>query len=442
MALDDTHRVELTSWVQSAQTPGGDFPIQNLPFGVFKRAGRADPPCVGVAIGDQILDVGACLSENLLRGRAADAAERCRASALNALMEMGPESITALRRTLSELLRADSPAYRQDPAIARRILVPMYEAELRVPATIGDYTDFYASIDHAQNVGAIFRPDNPLLPNYKYVPIGYHGRASSIVVSGTHVRRPAGQLRNDPEQAPAFAPTQRLDYEVEIGVFVGTGNSLGVPVPIFDADRHIFGLGLVNDWSARDIQSWEYQPLGPFLGKSFATTLSPWVVTLQALEPYRSPAYARADGDPAPLPYLHWDADQRRGGFEITLEVYLRTSAMRQRSQDPVRVSRGSFTNMYWTIAQLLTHHTSNGCNLRSGDLLASGTVSGPTADSRGCLLERTVRGREPLRLPRNETRAFLEDGDEVIMRAFCERPGYARIGFGECAGIVVPALT
>jgi fumarylacetoacetase len=442
MAVDDTHRVELTSWVQSAQTPGGDFPIQNLPFGVFKRTGRGDAPCVGVAIGDQIVDVGACLSEGLLRGRAADAAERCRTPSLNALMESGPERVSALRQALSELLRADSSAYRQDPGIARRILVPMYEAELRVPATIGDYTDFYASIDHARNVGSIFRPDNPLLPNYKYVPIGYHGRASSIVVSGTHVRRPAGQIRDDPEQAPSFMPTRRLDYEVEVGVIIGPGNALGAPVPIFEADRHIFGLCLVNDWSARDIQSWEYQPLGPFLGKNFATTLSPWVVTLQALEPYRSTAYVRPDDDPAPLPYLLWDADQRRGGFEITLDVYLRTASMRQRSQDAVRVSRGSFTNMYWTIAQLLTHHASNGCNLRPGDLLASGTVSGPTPESRGCLLERTMRGREPLRLPRGETRAFLEDGDEVILRAYCERQGTARIGFGECSGLVVPGLT
>jgi fumarylacetoacetase len=349
--------------------------------------------------------------------------------------------MSALRRELSDVLRVDSAAYRNDPSIARRILVPMYEAELRLPALIGDYTDFYASIDHARNVGSMFRPNDPLLPNYKYVPIGYHGRASSIVLTGSHVRRPTGQVRDNPEEPPTVVPSRRLDYELELGFFIGQGNALGAPIPIIDADRHVFGCCLVNDWSARDIQNWEYQPLGPFLAKSFSTTISPWVVTLEALEPFRAPAYVRPDGDPAPLEYLLWDADQRRGGFDITLEVYLRTLKMRQRSQDPVRVSRGRFTSMYWTIAQLIAHHTSNGCNLRTGDLLASGTVSGPEPESRGSLMERTWRGREPLRLPDGETRSFLEDGDEVILRGVCERPGFARIGFGDCSGMVVPAL-
>lgn len=441
MALNDTHRVELASWVESAQTPGSDFPIQNLPFGVFKRTGRHEPPRIGVAIGDQIADVAICLDEGLLSDAAISGAERCREAHLNELMALGPEAVSGLRRGLSELLRVDSPHYRRDPGIARRVLVPMYEAEMRLPVVIGDYTDFYSSIDHARNVGTMLRPNDPLLPNYKYVPIGYHGRASSVVVSDTHVRRPTGQVRDDPEQPPSVCPTRRLDYEMELGIFVGTGNALGSPTPIIDADRHIFGICLLNDWSARDIQSWEYQPLGPFLGKSFATTISPWVVTLEALEPFRAPAYVRPDGDPPPLPYLLWDADQRRGGLDITVEVYLATGTMRQRRQDPVRISRGRFTSMYWTVAQLLAHHTSNGCNLRPGDLLGSGTISGPEPESRGSLLERTWRGRDPIKLPNGESRTFLADGDEVIMRAHCERPGFARIGFGDCSGMVVPAV-
>lgn len=440
MALNETHRVDLASWVESAQTPGSDFPVQNLPFGVFHRAGRAEAARVGVAIGDQIVDVSACLDEGLLTGSAAAAAECCRAPQLNDLMASPASGVSALRHALSEILRVDSPAYRKDASIARRILVPMYEAELRLPAVIGDYTDFYASIDHARNVGSMFRPNEPLLPNYKYVPIGYHGRASSVVPSGTHVRRPTGQIHDDPDDPPIVMPTKRLDYELELGIFVGAGNALGSPVPIMDADRHIFGCCLLNDWSARDIQSWEYQPLGPFLSKSFATTISPWVVTLEALEPFRVPAYVRPDGDPPPLQYLLWDGDQRRGGLDIRLEVFLRTLMMRQRSQDAVRVSRGRFTSMYWTIAQLVAHHTSNGCNLRPGDLFGSGTISGPEPEARGSLIERTWRGREPLRLPTGETRAFLEDGDEVIMRASCERPGFARIGFGDCSGMIVPA--
>ena len=441
MALNDTHRVELASWVESAQTPGSDFPIQNLPFGLFKRTGTHDAPRVGIAIGDQIVDVTACLSEDLLGREARVAAECCQLPLMNELMALAPESVSALRRSISELLRVDSPAYRRDPGISRRVLVPMYEAELRLPAIIGNYTDFYASIDHARNVGSMFRPNDPLLPNYKYVPIGYHGRASSIVLSESQIRRPMGQIRDDPEEPPSYAPTRRLDYELELGVFVGQGNPLGSPIPIMNADRHIFGCCLLNDWSARDIQSWEYQPLGPFLAKSFATTISPWVVTLEALEPFRAEAYARPDGDPAPLPYLLWDGDQRRGGLDIRLEVYLRTATMRQRRQDPVRISRGRFTSMYWTLAQLVAHHTSNGCNLQPGDLLGSGTVSGSEPESRGSLIERTWRGRDPLRLPNGESRTFLADGDEVILRGYCERPGFARIGFGECEGMIVPAL-
>jgi fumarylacetoacetase len=308
-------------------------------------------------------------------------------------------------------------------------LVARKDAEMLLPCAIGDYTDFYASIHHATNVGSMFRPDNPLLPNYKYVPIGYHGRASSIVISGTEFHRPHGQTRDDSAELPAFGPTKRLDYEMEVGFFIGRGNDLGTPISVDDAEAHIFGLCLVNDWSARDIQAWEYQPLGPFLAKNFATTISPWIVTLDALEPFRVPAFARAEGDPAPLPYL---AQTAEGGFDITVEVWLRSETM----SEPVRLSRGSFRDMYWTVAQLVAHHASNGCNLRPGDLLASGTVSGPEKESRGSLLELAWRGSQPVSLPNGEQRRFLEDGDEVILCAYCERDDL-RIGFGECRGRV-----
>jgi fumarylacetoacetase len=309
-----------------------------------------------------------------------------------------------------------------------------------LPARVGDYTDFYASIHHATNVGSMFRPDNALLPNYKYVPIGYHGRASSLVASGSAVRRPKGQTRDDAAASPVFGPTKRLDYELEVGAFIGPGNSLGASIPLAEAEQHVAGLCLVNDWSARDIQAWEYQPLGPFLAKNFATTVSPWIVTMAALAPFRTPAATRAPDDPAPLPYLHDDANQQSGGIAITLEVLLTSSRMRANGVAPMRVSRGDFAGMYWTLAQLVTHHASNGCNLQPGDLLASGTVSGSTPESRGCLLERTWRGTEPLSLPTGETRRFLEDDDEVILRGWCERDGFRRIGFGECRGTIASA--
>jgi fumarylacetoacetase len=304
-----------------------------------------------------------------------------------------------------------------------------------LPARIGDYTDFYASVFHATNVGKLFRPDNPLLPNYKWIPIAYHGRASSIVPSGTPVQRPHGQTKADTAAVPEFGPSQRLDYELEVGVYIGGGNRLGEPIPIGEAERHAFGLCLVNDWSARDIQAWEYQPLGPFLAKDFLTSVSPWVVTMEALTPFRAPAFVRSADDPAPLPYLASDKDRQRGGIDLTLEVYLLTRKMRDAGMAPHRLSRGSFRDMYWTLAQMITHHASNGCNLQPGDLLASGTVSGPTRDSRGCLLELAGRGSEPVALPTGEQRSFLQDGDEIVMRGFCEREGAARIGFGECQG-------
>jgi fumarylacetoacetase len=351
-------------------------------------------------------------------------------------MAMGSDAMSALRRCLSELLRYDE----QTPPPERKILIPMSEAELLLPAAIGDYTDFYASIFHATNVGKLFRPDNPLLPNYKYVPIAYHGRASSIVPSGTSIKRPKGQRKKPEESAPSFGASQLLDYELEVGFFVGVGNELGQAIAIAHAEEHIFGLCLVNDWSARDIQAWEYQPLGPFLSKSFATTVSPWVVTLEALAPFRCPAFQRAEGDPLPLPYLSSSLDASLGGIDLTVEVLLRSAQMREAGMEPFRLSRASFKQMYWTLAQMLTHQSSNGCNLRPGDLLASGTVSNAEAGSQGCLLEITQRGSKPVELPTGEVRAFLCDGDEVILRGYCEKEGYAKVGFGECRSLVLPA--
>jgi fumarylacetoacetase len=320
------------------------------------------------------------------------------------------------------------------------LLHAMEQVRMRMPAEVGDYTDFYASIDHATNVGSMFRPDNPLLPNYKHVPIGYHGRASSIVASGTPVKRPHGQTSAKPEGPPTFGPSARLDYELEVGAFIAGENAMGETVPLSQAESRLAGLVLVNDWSARDVQTWEYQPLGPFLAKNFATTISPWVVTLDALAPFRVPARPRDVTDPALLGYLEDERDRAHGGFAITLEVWVRTAKMRDAGMPAARLSHGSFTRMYWTLAQMLTHHASNGCNLRAGDLLASGTVSGPEKDARGCLLELSWRGTEPVQLPNGEQRAFLADGDEVIIRGWCEAPGAVRIGFGECRGTVLAA--
>ena len=435
LSLDSTHDPALRSWVGSANDAGVDFPIQNLPFGVFRRQ-STEPARVGVAIGDAVVDVAAVLREGLLEGAAAQAAEACDAPELNPLLSLGSVYWRALRAGLSELLRHGSPAEQ----LAGRVLVPMADIELLLPATVGDYTDFYASLFHATNVGKLFRPDNPLLPNYKWVPIGYHGRASSLVVSGTPVRRPLGQTRAPDATEPSWGASRSLDYELELGALLGPGNALGKPIPIAQAHHGVFGLCLLNDWSARDIQAWEYQPLGPFLAKSFVTSLAPWVVTLDALAPFRKPAFARPAGDPEPLPYLLNAGDQAYGGFDITLEVRLSSRIMRDAGGEAVLLSRGNFADMYWTIAQLLTHHASNGCNLRPGDLLASGTVSGPDPGSRGCLLELTSRGAEPLTLPSGETRRFLEDGDEVLLRGYCEAPGARRIGFGECSGVVMPS--
>jgi fumarylacetoacetase len=412
MKLDETHDPSLQSWVESANAPGSDFPIQNLPFGIFRRRNSSEKPRGGVAIGDQILDLAALGVKT--------------GPALNGLAAMGRPSWRKLRRQLSKGLSVSG----RNPRFAK-YLVPVKKAELLLPLEIGDYTDFYAGIHHATNVGKILRPDNPLLPNYKWVPIGYHGRASSIVLSGTPVKRPSGQIKAPDATAPEFSRTRRLDYEAELGFVVGPGNRLGTSIPVKDALDHLFGVVLLNDWSARDVQAWEYQPLGPFLAKSFATTISPWIVTLEALAPFRCPAFARAAEDPKPLPCLWDDDDQRTGGLAIDLEMHLRTPKMKSAT----RLSRGSFRDSYWTPAQLVAHHTSNGCNLRPGDLLGSGTISGTRADSLGSLMELTQGGKTPVSLPGGESRTFLEDGDEVIERGYCERLGAARIGFGEATG-------
>jgi fumarylacetoacetase len=438
--IDATHDPSTESWVPSANQPGTDFPIQNLPYGVFRRRASSEPPHVGVAIGDFALDVTACGQEGLLDGASSPATEACVSESLNGLMALGQRHWSTLRHALHTLLRADASGAEHVRELVEKHLVPLAEAQLFVPAQIGDYTDFYASVFHAANVGSMFRPDHPLLPNYKYVPIGYHGRASTIVVSGTDVRRPAGQLHDGSLGPPKFAPTERLDYELEVGFFAGPGNPLGMPIPISEAESHIFGLCLLNDWSARDIQAWEYQPLGPFLAKSFSTSISPWVVTRDALAPFRTAALRRPADDPTPLPYLNSAEDREHGAVHLVLEVFLRSEKMRASGLGAFRLSRGDFSDMYWTMAQMLAHQTSNGCNLRPGDLLASGTVSGRSKDSRGCMLELTWRGTEPMELPTGERRQFLEDGDEVILTGSCESPGFRRIGFGECRGIVRPA--
>ena len=436
--MDETHNPDRTSWVGSANAPGSDFPIQNLPFGVFRRRGSSDAARVGVAIGDQVFDLVAAeqLAPALFDMHAA-VLDACAHPTLYPLMAMGRAPLLALRTEIAKVLDSRNVAASERLPTA---LVPMTDADMQLPTRIGDYTDFYASIYHATNVGSMFRPDNALLPNYKYVPIGYHGRSSSIVPSGTPVKRPVGQRKGPTDDEPSVGTSRSLDYECEVGVFIGAGNALGTPIPLSQAEQHMFGLCLVNDWSARDVQSWEYQPLGPFLAKNFATTLSPWVVTLDALEPFRAPAFARPEGDPAPLPYLSTPDNDARGGVAITLEVRLQTALMRARGEVPVAVSKTSFTHMYWTLAQLVTHHAMGGCNLRSGDLLASGTVSGPTKAERGCMLELTWRGAEPLVLPSGETRAFLEDGDLVELAGWCEAPGARRIGFGTATGLVVGA--
>jgi fumarylacetoacetase len=458
---DHTHEASLKSWLPEANIPGGDFPIQNLPFGIFQRRGTAGGPRAGVAIGDRILDIAACARAGLFASVTAAASdgkasgsgasesalaeaqraiEACGEPALNRLAALGRGPRAALRMLLSALLRGGDPRIRNIPGWETALLPRMPDCDLRLPFAIGGYTDFYASIHHATTVGSLFRPDQPLSPNYKYVPIGYHGRASSIVVSGTPVRRPSGQTKADGASAPAFGPCKVLDYEVEAGFIVGPGNAWGESIAIRDAEEHLFGMCLLNDWSARDIQKWEYQPLGPFLAKSFASSVSPWVVTLEALAPFRVPGPRRPEGDPAPLPYLDHGEQSAWAGLDVAMEAYLNTRNMRDTGSEPFRLSRSHVRDLYWTAGQMIAHHASNGCNLRPGDLLGSGTVSGPAKENQGCLLERTLGGKEPVTLPNGEIRRFLQDGDEIILKGYCEAPGFARIGLGECRGLILPA--
>jgi fumarylacetoacetase len=419
-SLDETHDPSLQSWVESANDPKTDFPIQNLPFGRFQNAGQ-ERWSIGVAIGDQVLD--------LKRAQLIDGDD------MNALMKSAPAARRELRSAISRSLRQDSA--RRDAL--RSCVVPQSSVEMTLPCRIGDYTDFYTSIHHATNVGKQFRPDNPLLPNYKWIPIGYHGRSSSIIASGQAFRRPVGQFKGPNDPAPSFGPTRRLDFELELGAFIGSPNELGEPVSIEQAEDHIFGLVLFNDWTARDLQAWEYQPLGPFLSKNFASTVSPWIVTMEALAPFRT-AFRRPDSDPQPLPYLDSLANRQSGSIDIALEAATRTAKMREAGIPAQRLMRSNFRDSYWTLAQLVAHHTVTGCNLQAGDLLGSGTQSGPDAGQGGSMLELTLGGKQPLRLTNGETRGFLEDGDTVILRGHCEHQGLRRIGFGECAGTVLPA--
>lgn len=433
--LNETHDPQLSSWVESANHPDTDFPIQNLPFAIFRRKDSDETLRGGVAIGDQILDLGALNAKSPFSGLAAQALTAAAQPTLNAFMAMGAKASSALRLALSQSLR--STALTQ--TTLEDCLLAQSEAEYSMPCHVGDYTDFYTSVHHATAIGALFRPDNPLLPNYKWVPIGYHGRASSIDVSGQAFHRPCGQTKAPDADAPVLTPCKRLDYELEMGIFIGEGNTLGNAIAIEDAEQHVFGMCLFNDWSARDIQAWEYQPLGPFLAKNFASTISPWIVSMEALAPYRS-NFERPAEDPQPLPYLTCDTNTKEGAVDIQLECLLLSEKMRADNHPPCKLSQSSFRHSYWTIAQMLSHHSINGCNMRAGDLLGSGTQSGPEHEEAGSLIELSRGGKETVTLANGEERVFLQDGDTVIMRGYCQRDGFARIGFGEVEGTVLPA--
>ena len=438
--LAATFSPDLKSWITSANDGKTDFPIQNLPLGVFSRGNDAEHR-IGIAIGDEIIDLKAAQEIGLLNALSPQLHCALHAETLNDLMKQGRAASQSLRIAVSNLLDENTAILRDDESARTAVMVSQHDATMHLPATIGDYTDFYASVHHATNIGSMFRPDNPLLPNYKNLPVGYHGRASSINISGAQVRRPCGQLKPSDTEPPIFAPCRLLDYEMEMGVFVGPRNQLGERITIDKAPEHLFGMVIVNDWSARDVQKWEYQPLGPFNAKNFATTISPWVVTMEALSPFRLPGPHREQDDPPTLDYLRAPTgDDHHSTYDITVEVSIRSSVMREKNMEATKISRGSFKHMYWTIAQMLTHHSSTGCNMQPGDLLASGTISGPEEDSRGCLLERTWRGEHPIKLADGTERKFLQDGDEVIMTAYCEKNGAKRIGFGQCRGTITHA--
>jgi len=436
-----THDPKAASWLATANVAGGDFPIQNLPFAVFRRAGSDEAFRGGVAIGDQVVDLAALAGSTGLAGLAQEAAQLSAQATLNDFLAMGPKAWQVLRHALFALLEQDATP--DMVSITRGCLVPMDTVEYTLPNRIGDYTDFYTSLDHARNVGVMIRPDDPVSPNFRWMPIAYHGRASSIGVSGQQFHRPMGQAMPPGATAPLYGACARLDYELELGVHIGVGNRQGEPIALEQAESHLFGICMLNDWSARDIQFWEMNPLGPFLGKNFATTISPWIVTMEALVPYRL-AWSRADGEPQPLAYLEAEGNRRHGAIDIQLEVALQTAQREHHGDAPARLSRTSFKHQYWTVAQMLTHHTMGGCNLQPGDLLGSGTVSGPSPDQAGAIIELARGGTQPLTLEGGsgptEHRRFLEDGDSVILRGWCETPGAARIGFGECRGTVLPA--
>jgi len=432
--LNETHDAAARSFVDSANDAASDFPLQNLPFGVVRRPNSSEPWRGAIAIGDEVVDLAALARAGIVTGDAAPALAACTGPTLNAFMALGAPAWSRLRRALWRLLRHDAP----ERGRTQQCLIARSDVEHALPAHVGDYTDFYASVHHATTVGRMFRPDQPLMPNYKWVPIAYHGRASSVGVSPQRFHRPIGQRLPPGAERPVVGPTQRLDYELELGVCVGGGNALGTRVPVSAAESHVFGLCLLNDWSAREIQAWEYQPLGPFLAKNFATTISPWIVTLEALAPYRLP-FTRPSGDPEPLDYLDAPGVRAHGAIDIDMEVLLSTARMRAAGQPAHVLSRSNYRHAYWTVAQLVAHHTVNGCNLQPGDLLGTGTQSGPAAAEAGSLLELTAGGKRPITLPDGETRGFLEDGDVVTLRAWCEREGAARIGFGAAVGEVLP---
>jgi fumarylacetoacetase len=438
--LNRTHAPEARSWVASANVPGTDFPVQNLPFAIFKRRGSAESLRGGVAVGDQVLDLRALAASGCLRSNAPaqDAASAASQSSLNALMALGPSAWSALRHAVFDLLSSGASTAVQTQVQA--CLIPQADVEYGLPAHIGDYTDFYTSIYHATNVGKLFRPDNPLMPNYCWVPIGYHGRSSSVQVSGQPVHRPRGQVLPAGQTVPQLAPCARLDWELELGVFIGPGNAPGRAVPLDTVQDHVFGMCLLNDWSARDIQAWEYQPLGPFLSKNFGTSISPWVVTMEALAPYHC-ALERPDGKQDDVDYLRSESNRDSGALDIQLRIGLTSETMRAASPAVHWVCQTSYRHAYWTLAQMVAHHTINGCNLQPGDLLGTGTLSGPTLDQAGALLELTQGGKVPLTLPDGQARTFLQDGDEVTLQGWCEKPGAARIGFGECQARVLPAI-
>lgn len=429
--LTNVEPLSSASWIESANMKGCDFPIENLPYGIFKEQGSENHGKIGVAIGDQVLDLKACKDAGLLEELTPETRTALEASTLNPLMALERKDWQALRQRIHSLLDENNPELRDNPNLQSTLLVFQNRTEMLMPVKIGDYTDFYSSLSHASHVGALFRPDNPLMPNYKHLPVGYHGRASSVVLSGTDVKRPMGQLLASADDKPTLNLCQRLDYEMEMGVLVGQGNALGERIPMSETRQHLFGMVIINDWSARDIQKWEYRPLGPFNGKNFITSMSPWVVSFEALEPYRVPGPPRGEGDPETLTYLQPTEDM---ALDITVEVWLRTPDM----EEPVLLSRGNTKDLYWTVAQMLVHHSSAGCNMCPGDLYATGTISQEADDSLGCLLEMTRGGKQPITLPNGSQRCFLEDGDEVVMKAYAERPGLPRIGFGECRGTIV----